>query len=679
MSWKGEKHYIKRAAVFVMIISLLMPNLMLFSFALTDEEIYKASLAEKGFPESYQELLWQMHQRHPNWQFKALSTGADFDVAVQEECATGKNTIAINKDYDIIQMLLLSKSYGNGSTTGYYQSDGTYIYKVIDGNQATQSGHVDATPLAVSYFMDPRNFLLDDMSILQFEELLYDPSVHTLTAVQHILSGTFMNGNTISYTTTSGTTATINKSYAQVVIEAAQATNVNPCYLASKIIQEVGSSGSGSVSGTESGYVGYYNFFNIGAYASNTGDAITNGLKRAVKEGWDNPEKAIKGGATFIDSSYINKGQHTPYLQKFNVNPNAYYAMYTHQYMSAVHDPAQSARSTYKSYNSTGTIEDARTFVIPVYNNMPDFNTTSVKLNNSSSMATTVSGSYIRNTPSYKYTSKGEPTNVVTTLPKNSTVEILDRVRSSTIASQYGALYLYQLYYPFWYKVKYNNGSVGYTSFENLQINSSYTMNLGSTYQLGYTLTPINNNSVRFTSLDSRIATVDAKTGLVTALKAGTTRIIAYTASGSVDYVDITVNVPIDLPSRLTSSVYAVSEDQLIVSQIPAGTTVEMLLNAINEKQYAAVYSGNERLSSSTRLATGMQLSLVNGSTRIKSYVVAVRGDTNCDGYVKTGDASQVLQHISGLTTLDGARAVAADANGDGYIKTGDAVTILKS
>ena len=82
-------------------------------------------------------------------------------------------------------------------------------------------------------------------------------------------------------------------------------------------------------------FLGYYNFYNIGAYNSTAaGGAIANGLKYA-KNGstnatlnsnslipWTNRYRAIVGGAYIIGNSYISKGQNTIYLQKFNVTPS---------------------------------------------------------------------------------------------------------------------------------------------------------------------------------------------------------------------------------------------------------------------------------------------------------------------------------------------------------------------
>ena len=58
-------------------------------------------------------------------------------------------------------------------------------------------------------------------------------------------------------------------SYTDILMNAAVQSGVNPYVLAAMILQEQSNSGTGgSISGTESGYEGYYNYFNIEAYAS---------------------------------------------------------------------------------------------------------------------------------------------------------------------------------------------------------------------------------------------------------------------------------------------------------------------------------------------------------------------------------------------------------------------------
>ena len=151
--------------------------------------------------------------------------------------------------------------------------------------------------------------------------------------------------------------------------------------MASRVKQEVVTGPntlSNSVSGTYKGYEGYYNFYNIGANDSPGGGAIANGLNYA-KNGsknkannekylipWTSPYRSIVGGSYFLGSTYINRGQDTVYLQKFNVTP---VSTYFHQYMTNVEAPwaeAKKIAAAYKNMEDTPIV-----FSIPVYLNMP--------------------------------------------------------------------------------------------------------------------------------------------------------------------------------------------------------------------------------------------------------------------------------------------------------------------
>ena len=90
---------------------------------------------------------------------------------------------------------------------------------------------------------------------------------------------------------------------------------------------------------------------------------------------WTSPKKAIVGGAKFMSENYISKGQYNSYLKKFNVNPNGYYNVYTHQYMYNVRAPYQEAKTSYNSYVSNNLLGLPLVFSIPVYNNMPEITT----------------------------------------------------------------------------------------------------------------------------------------------------------------------------------------------------------------------------------------------------------------------------------------------------------------
>ena len=163
-----------------------------------------------------------------------------------------------------------------------------------------------------------------------------------------------------------------NISYAEAIMKAGEQSGVNPYVLAAMIIQEVGKNGSRSVSGTSSSYSGYCNFYNIGAYTTDTMDAITRGLWYASQSGsygrpWNTPEKAIIGGAQFYGENYVKAGQDTFYLKKFNVQGSD---IYKHQYMGNVVAAASEGYHMSEAYNSA-LKQTPLEFKIPVYNNMP--------------------------------------------------------------------------------------------------------------------------------------------------------------------------------------------------------------------------------------------------------------------------------------------------------------------
>lgn len=171
-----------------------------------------------------------------------------------------------------------------------------------------------------------------------------------------------------------GTSAGGTVSYVDVIMKAAEVSGVNPYVLASMIIQEQGSDGRGnSIKGNNASYPGYYNYFNVGAYAADGMGAVERGLWYASQSGsygrpWNTPEKAIVGGAQFYGENYVRSGQDTFYLKKYNVQGNN---LYKHQYMTNV-DGAASEGSIFAESYSDKLKSLPLHFKIPVYSGMPD-------------------------------------------------------------------------------------------------------------------------------------------------------------------------------------------------------------------------------------------------------------------------------------------------------------------
>jgi len=322
-----------------------------------DNAEFKKKLKDEGFPDDYITPLIELHAKYPYWEFKAFKTGLKWGTVIKKESAVGVNLLSNNKSY-------AWKSTADGA---YDWTKDKYI--PFDG-----STWVTASVKAVKYYMDPRNFL-DERGIFQFENLGYQSSIQTQDGVEKILNNTPMYNAKFSYPDALG--SSVNIKYSKAFIKAAESSKVSPYHLASRVKQEVVLSNtlmSSSVSGNVSGYEGIYNFYNIGAYNSTeAGGAIANGLKWASQgttynRPWKDRYKSITGGAEYIGKNYINAGQNTLYLQKFNVTSKN---RYEHQYMSNVEAPNSEATKTVSAYGVIGQ-DMPVTFSIPVYEEMPE-------------------------------------------------------------------------------------------------------------------------------------------------------------------------------------------------------------------------------------------------------------------------------------------------------------------
>lgn len=311
----------------------------------------------EGVPEEYKSYIENILKYYPNWKFVFYDTKLDW-----------------NSLFGTDQQGYVGRSLIPSSSPLSYRSTASGCYNWRTGEWIMQDagGWYQANTQTIAYYMDPRNFLnIND--VFMFESLSYDKDTQTLDGVKKILEGSFMDNVKIK------DTAGKELTYAEAYIKAAEITNVSPYHLASRTIQEVGKSGSDSVSGKKTGYEGLYNFYNIGAYQGT--DPIANGLKYASGATssdankkkymlpWNSQYKAIVGGAIWIGDGYINSvyKQNTMYFQKFNTSGgNA-----GHQYMGNIMAPYGEAKTIKRTYSNLGILDKSFTFIIPYYRNMP--------------------------------------------------------------------------------------------------------------------------------------------------------------------------------------------------------------------------------------------------------------------------------------------------------------------
>lgn len=518
---KKTKKYI------LLCILILLLSLLLFALLKVDASNKLDGI--ENFPTSYQPYLRELAKKYPNWKFKALYTNLDWTYVINEENIYGKNLVP--KNY--------SDSWKN-TTPGQY-------------NVEIDSGWVDSSRQSIEYCMDPRNFL-NEVRIFQFEALSYEPHSNNLDGIEKILYGTEFYNKKVSYLDSNGNTINMNERYSDLILRGGQTSSVSPYHLASRIKQEVGPFLShSSISGNVEGFKGLYNFYNIGATSSpEPMGAIKNGLRYA-RDGkgasqttkdkylipWNNKEKSITGGGIFIGSSYINVGQNTIYLQKFDVNDDRNGNLFTHQYMTNVLAPYSESKSTYNGYQKSGLLDTSMTFIIPVYNNMPSIPMQSPDINandfaqDNTKVYCNATNVNIRTGPSTSY-------EIITSVNKQ------DKMTRIAKGKQSGER---------WDKVILENGIIGYifqtyvtemppVQIERIDVNiDNTTIQKGERKKLQVTIYPqeANSHKVQYISSNPNVATVDNE-GNITAIRSGKATITVKAEENNVqNQIEITV------------------------------------------------------------------------------------------------------------------------------------------
>ena len=531
----------------------------------TDEE-FEAYLTTQAFPEDYKIKLRAIHAQYPKWIFKAQHLSMDYSTALRNEAEVGLNTIQSPDAWKSVE-------------SGAYNWT-TNTYEVYDSG-----GWVAAHANVVDYFIDPRNWL-DSTYIFQFEELTFSDT-HTVDGICAILPD-------------------VLDKHAADLLAAAKAANVSAYYLAAKIRQE-GTDKNGLGTGTVEGYAGYYNFFDIGAWAHSGNSAVVNGAIYAKNEGWDTPAKCLNDSAVIIAKSYIRLGQNTTYYQKFNFT-NTTSGLYGHQYMSNVAGAASEGKIR-RNGASAAELNSSLCFVIPVFKNMPQTPQpmpSKTGNNHNTLTALSVSGctltpTYSRYTTSYAATVGANVTGItITATPshKEATVE-----GAGTVALQPGVNTI-----PI--KVKASSGLVRtYTLTITREGGSAVEPTVTSkTYSVGTTVTGVEPDTT--------------VTEFVTALavKDGTAKV--YTAAGTVKSSGVVVT----------------------------GDIVRLYSGSSERKSYTIVIygdvSGDGKISVIDLRATQKH---ILGVTALKGYYLTA-ADVNHDNTPSAIDLRMMQKHILGIT-----------------------------
>lgn len=515
--------------------------------------------------------------------------------------------------------------------------------------------------------MDPRNFL-NEVRIFQFETLSYNSSANNINSIEKILYGTEFYQNKVSYLDNKGNMINTNETYSELILRGGQKSAVSTYHLASRIKQEVGPFLShSSISGKVSGYEGLYNFYNIGATSSTEPmGAIKNGLQFA-KDGkgasqttknkylipWNNKEKAISGGGIFIGSSYIQVGQNTVYLQKFDVNDDRGSNLFSHQYMTNVLAPYQESKSIYNGYKKSGILDLPISFIIPVYNSMPDIQYESPNINSNNYVADNTkvycnaTNVNLRTGPSTSY-------EVITMISRDAKMTRIEKSISNGER---------------WDRVQLENGMVGYifqtyvtempaynkVTGINLDKEELY-ISIGENFKINAYIEPANanNTKINFRSDDEKIATID-ENGVITAQKEGETIIYAISEENENIKAKCKITVVKKMQEAEVQFTAPLILNNLDVSGIDynQNTVGDIKNNIISNLEIVIVNSNNEILSDDAIIGTGNKIQVKEDGKILKEYQIIIYGDVNGDGKINSVDLLVLQRHILEIETLD--------------------------
>lgn len=536
----------------------------------------------------------------------------------------------------MVEMLFQTISQVNG--------DAVYVGITLYGGSSWRC----ASEAAISYYIDPRNWINDEY-IFQFENLSYNKKIHTTEGVQKIIANMgYMQTNT--YRKTDGSIGTLEKSYAQIIMEAAIEAQISPYHLAARLKQEqgTGSKPGSTATGEYPGFEGYYNFMNIKASGKKDDEVIRRGLQHAKDKGWTNPEISIKEGAKVLAKDYINEGADTIYLQKFDVDCLGDNTLFTYQYMQNVSVCLTEGRTARNTYKELGFIENAIEFRIPVYKNMPSIPCREPIAKSIVTQNVKIEGNSVRVRSTASSVTND---NIIVELNKGYTLLRIEQANSTTDGT-------------YWDKVVLPDGRKGYIAHEYLtQIDD---------------IINCNENVVTTTGVYLRNGPGTDET-TITLLNAGQqlTRIEKnqYNLNG---YIWDRVKLPDGRQGYIAQNYIKLQEennkfklenDKLICEP---ETTLETIKEKNNGKQVTAKNAKGETVSNGN-IGTGYTVTIDN-----QTYKVVKLGDINGDGVINTGDTFLIKQVIMKVKNIKDEYYKSADINGDGEINTGDSFILKK-
>ena len=560
-----------------------------------EDKEFTEYLNAQGFPASYHASLQALHAKYPNWVFEAQHTNLTWSEVITAESSLARNLVHAGAPTSW-------KSMQNGA---YNWETGTWI-------SFDSGGWVAASTEVIQHFMDPRNFL-DETNIFQFLKQSYKASAYSEEELADIKAGL---NKMVANTYLAGNCDDVP--YVDVIMSVAAEKGVSPYVLASMMIQEMGTEGkSNSMSGTLAGYEGYYNYFNVAAYATPNLTAIQKGLEYAKGSGsygrpWNTRYKSIAGGAEYYAEGYVKKGQDTMYLKKFNVQGSN---LYNHQYMTNVQGASSEGKHMAKAYDENAR-QGKLVFRIPIYKNMPA-------------------------TPCIKPSDNRNPNYMLKTLG-------IEGQKLTPTFSMYETKY--SLIVPY--------------EVESVKIQATAVASVTKIAGHGTQSLKVGENTFSITSTAEN----------------GSKRVYEITVvrEEATEQPEPEQPGTTQTPS-ISSSEYKVNSNNTITGIDKIPMTVSDFKAKISVSNGTIQVTNANGIEKTSNIGTGDQVRVYDASGNLKNtYNIVIYGDTNGDGVVNGMDLLRVQKDILSLSKLSGFYSSAADTNKDGNITGMDLLQVQK-
>lgn len=390
---------------------------------------YATQLKNKGFPESYINDLVSLHKKYPNWIFTPLKTNLDWKTAVNGERSRHKNQLIEKNSSNSTDMYCsCSKCYKNGAyviqeasnwvsasqkAVEYYMDPRNWLNEKgifqfesteYDGTQ-TRAGVesiLSGTWMANSLITYKNTY----GNTKTYKSNAYPNGIKYSDAILKAASDSGMSayylaskirqengGATASATAVNGTSSPFQGIYNYYNIGANTGAKDGLAWAAGYLqsnkkttLYSTYDSEKKVAGGTKTTlptkqymtYIGKYgNYYKVRLYNESPykegaiGYVLISDLRtKYFNHGrpWINPYRSIYYGAKYIYDKFST--QTSGYLQKFNVNP-ASNELFGHEYMANVAAASAESTTTYYAYKNANILPITKTFVIPVFNNMP--------------------------------------------------------------------------------------------------------------------------------------------------------------------------------------------------------------------------------------------------------------------------------------------------------------------